>query len=161
VQIPVDTVSLEQVCGAAGEVANVADVVDDIMALWQRLPEDPAEARAAVSRLYAERCEVNGVMLTVDDLLARARALQAALSDLRHELLERVEAGDQLSVAFTLHGRHTGPLQTSIGVVPATGKTVSIQGMDILTFSAGRITKITVLSDEIGLLSRLDAVTLR
>ena len=142
-------------------LANVADVVDDIMALWQRLPEDPAEARAAVLRLYAERCEVNGVVLSVDDLLGRARALQAALSDLGHELLERVEAGDQMSIAFTLHGRHTGPLQTTLGVVPPTGKTVYIQGMDILTFTAGRITKITVLSDEIGLLSRLGAVTLR
>jgi predicted ester cyclase len=142
-------------------LTNVADVVDDIMALWQRLPEDPSDARAAGLRLYAERCEVNGVILTVDDLLDRARALQAALSDLRHELLERVEAGDRLSIAFRLHGRHTGPLQTTIGVVPATGKTVSIQGMDILTFSAGRITKITVLSDEIGLLSSLDAVALR
>jgi hypothetical protein len=30
-------------------------------------------------RLYAERCEVNGAILTVDDLLGRARALQAAL----------------------------------------------------------------------------------
>jgi SnoaL-like polyketide cyclase len=139
----------------------LSDVVDDIMTLWQRLPEDPAEARAAMLRLYAEPCEVNGVMLTVDDLLGRARALQAALSDLRHELLERVEAGDQMSIAFMLHGRHTGPLHTTIGVVPPTGKAVYIQGMDILTFSAGRIAKITVLSDEIGLLSRLDAVTLR
>jgi hypothetical protein len=62
---------------------------------------------------------------------------------------------------FQAARRHTGSLQTSIGVVPATGKSVYIQGMDILTYSAGRVTKITVLSDEVGPLSSLEAVTLR
>jgi hypothetical protein len=41
----------------------------------------------------------------------------------RHELLERVEVGDKLVIAFRLHGRHTGFLSTAIGDVPATGAT--------------------------------------
>jgi hypothetical protein len=46
-------------------------------------------------------------------------------------------------------------------VVQATGEAVSVLGMAVLTLSEGRITEITVLSDELGLLSRLGAVTPR
>ena len=131
------------------------------MALWQHLPEDDAEARAAFAEVYAENVVVNGAEVTLDQLVGRARALQTALSDMRHELLERVEAGDKLVVAFQLHGRHTGPLQTAIGEVPPTGREVSIRGMDVLTLTDGRITRITVLADELGLLDRLGAIRLR
>jgi predicted ester cyclase len=139
----------------------MVDVVEDIMALWRQLPEGHEEARAAFSRCYAERIVVNGAEVTLDDLVSRARALQAALSDVTHELLERVEVDDKLVIAFRLRGRHTGVLSTVIGQVPATGRDVSLQGMDVLTFSDGRITAITVVADELGLLSRLGAVTLQ
>ncbi|HYO40992.1 MAG TPA: ester cyclase [Nocardioidaceae bacterium] len=139
----------------------MTDAVEAILALWQGLPEDDREARDAFSRVYAEHVTVNGVELTLDELVARARALQQAVTGLTPELLERVEAGDKLVVAFLMHGRHTGTLRTSIGEVPATGRDVTLRGMDVLTFTDGRITRITVLADELGLLSSLDAVTLR
>lgn len=139
----------------------MADVVDDIMALWRRLPDNDEEARAAFAELYADRVQVNGNELTLDDLVARARALQSALTDIRHEMIDRVEVDDKLVIAFKLHGRHTGTLRTALGEVPATGNTVAVEGMDILTFSDGRITAITVLSDELGMLSQVSPVKLR
>ncbi|HYO33599.1 MAG TPA: ester cyclase [Nocardioidaceae bacterium] len=139
----------------------MADVVEDIMTLWQRLPDTDEEARAAFAELYADRVQVNGNELTLDDLVARARALQSALADIRHEMIDRVEVDDKLVIAFKLHGRHTGTLRTALGEVPATGNAVSVQGMDILTFSDGRITTITVLSDELGMLSQVSPVKLR
>src|SRR3954462_7977874 len=145
----------------SGMIDPMVDAVDRIMALWQRLPEDDAEARRAFAEVYADRVAVNGNELTLDDLVWRARALQAALTDLRHEVVERVEQGDKLVVAFRLHGRHTGPLSTAIGALPGTGREVWVQGMDVLTFEDGRIVGITVVTDELGLLSRLDAVALR
>jgi hypothetical protein len=138
----------------------MADVVDAIMALWERPVDDDEEARAAFAEVYADRIVVNGAEMTLDELVVRARALQAGLSDVSHELLERVEAGDKLVIAFTLSGRHTGPLPTSIGAVPASGTDVSIRGMDVLTFTDGRISAITVVSDELGTLARMGAVTL-
>lgn len=131
------------------------------MALWRRLPDNDEEARAAFAELYADRVQVNGNELTLDDLVARARALQSALTDIRHEMIDRVEVDDKLVIAFKLHGRHTGTLRTALGEVPATGNTVAVEGMDILTFSDGRITAITVLSDELGMLSQVSPVKLR
>jgi predicted ester cyclase len=139
----------------------MVDVVEGIMTLWSKLPDGDAEAADALAQFYADEVEVNGSVLRIGDLLARARSLQRALSDIRHVLLERVDAGDKLVIAFVLHGRHTGPLSTPIGEVEATGREVSIQGMDVLTFTDGRISRITVLADELGMLARLDAVMLR
>jgi predicted ester cyclase len=133
----------------------MADVVDRIMALWQQLPAEDAAARSAFAELYAERVVVNGAELSLDELVARARVLQGALSDLRHDLLERVEAGNKLVIAFLMFGRHTGPLHTPIGELPATGREVTIQGMDVLTLTDGRITEITVLADELGLIAQV------
>jgi predicted ester cyclase len=138
-----------------GEDGPMADLVDRIMALWRQLPEDDAAARSAFAELYAERVVVNGAELGLDDLVARARALQGALSDLRHDLLERVEAGDKLVIAFRMFGRHTGLLHTPVGQLSATGREVTIQGMDVLTFTNGRITEITVLADELGLIAQV------
>jgi hypothetical protein len=139
----------------------MTDVVDGIMQIWKEMPADDAEAYAATARYYADPVVVNGSELTIPDLVGRARALQHALSNIRHELLERVEADDKLVIAFVMRGQHTGTLSTPVGEVAATGQEVSIQGIDVLTFTDGRISKITVLADELGLLARLDAVTLR
>ena len=140
--------------------ADMTDVVDDIMALWRRLPDNDEAARAAFAELYADRVQVNGIELTLDDLVARARALQSALTDIGHEMIDRVEVDDKLVIAFRLHGRHTGTLRTAVGEVPPTGNALSVQGMDILTFSDGRITAITVLSDELGMILQVSAVKL-
>jgi predicted ester cyclase len=142
-------------------MGTMVDVVERIMALWQHVPEDEAEARSAFAETYADKVLVNGAELTLPDLVARARSLQAALGDLHHEMIERVETDDKLVIAFRLRGRHIGPLGTALGDVSATGRDVTIQGMDVLTFTDGRISEITVLSDELGLLRQLDAVALR
>jgi predicted ester cyclase len=139
----------------------MVDVVEGIMTLWSKLPAGDAEATDALARFYADEVDVNGSVLQLGDLLARARSLQRALSDIRHVLLERVDAGDKLVIAYVLHGTHTGALSTVIGELAATGREVSIQGMDVLTFTDGRISRIIVLADELGMLARLDAVRLR
>ncbi len=136
------------------------DVVDEIMALWRGLPEDDDAARTAFARVYADPVVVNGTAVSLDALLGRARDLQQGLTGITHELLERVEREDKLVIAFVLHGRHTGPLGTPLGQVPPTGRSVTIRGMDVLTFTEGRIAAITVVSDELGLLTQLDAVHL-
>ncbi len=141
-------------------MGQVTDVVQRIMALWQRMPTHDQAAHRAVAELYCDPVLVNNVEFTIGDLVGRARQLQAAFTDLRHDVHERVETHDKLVIAFAMHGRHTGPWSTSLGVIAPTGREVTIQGIDVLTFTEGRISKITVLADELGGLRRLGAVTL-
>ena len=98
--------------------------------------------------------------LALTDMLARARAIQGAFSELDRVVLEQVEVPGKVVVAFRLVGTHTGPLPTPLGVVPATGGAVDLRVIDVLTLTDGRISGIVMAGDELGNLVRLGVVAL-
>ena len=51
-----------------------------------------------------------------------------------------VAAGDTVVVEFTGRGTHTGPLVTSMGEIPATGKSVTLKLCDVLELKDGKVT---------------------
>lgn len=54
--------------------------------------------------------------------------------------LDRVLAsGDHVVVEYTGHGTHTGTLATSMGDLPATGRSVTLQFCDVLEFENGLV----------------------
>ncbi|MDP9817700.1 ester cyclase [Spirilliplanes yamanashiensis] len=136
--------------------------IDALLAVWtDPVPADDAAAAAAFRRLYTDPVTVNGAPLAVGALVERARALQAAFSDRRTVLHDVVTAPGRLVVAFEMHVRHTGPLRTALGEVPATGRTVVSNAIDVLTLDADdRIAEVRVVSDELGVLTQLDAARL-
>jgi hypothetical protein len=131
-----------------------------LMSLWAGPPADDAVALAEIRSLYTDPVPINGTPLTALDLLTRVRAMQTAYRDLRHELLERVDAPGVLVIAFRLRGVHTGPLTTPLGVVPATGRTFEVRVIDVLTLTGGRISAVTMVADELAQLRALGAVAL-
>jgi len=133
------------------------DLVDRLLALWTSPAGDP-EAYAAFAALYADPVVVNGSPMTIADLVERARRLQSALTDLRAEVLQVVADSRGLALAFVMHGRHTGTYVSPLGPVPATGRTIAIRTIDVLTLTEGRISRIWVNADDLGLLRQLDAV---
>ena len=48
-------------------------------------------------------------------------------------------AGDCVVVEFTGRGTHTGTLETSMGSIPATGRSVTLHLCDVLVFSDGKV----------------------
>ncbi|HST85674.1 MAG TPA: ester cyclase [Kineosporiaceae bacterium] len=139
----------------------MADVVQALMALWQGPPAADEDAERAFAEFYTDPVVVNGTPFTCADLAARARSLNRAFEGLGHQLLERIETPNRLVIAFLMTGRHVGPLPTALGEVAPTGKEVKIRTIDVLTFSAGRISNVVVVSDELGLLAGLDKVALK
>jgi hypothetical protein len=138
------------------------DLVGRLTGLWSApLPDDEAAALDAFRAVYTDPVVLNGTTTPLLDLVARARAMQAAYTGLHHELLERIDAPDRLVIAFRLRGTHTGPLPTPLGTVAATGRGIDVQVIDILHLVAGRIAAITMVGDELGLLRGLDALALR
>ena len=135
-------------------------LVDRVMALWVTpIPEGPA-GEAAFATCYAERLTVNGAPFTLGDLVTRARTLHGAYSGLRVEVLQVVAAPGYVVVAFVMHVRHTGTLVTPLGEVPATGREAASRTIDVLAVRDGRITDITVVADELGMLSQLGVLRL-
>jgi SnoaL-like polyketide cyclase len=136
------------------------ELVQRLLSLWTEPVPAGADGEARFATCYAEQLTVNGVPFGRADLVARARALQASYSDIRCELLEEVETPDRLVIGFVMHVRQTGPLTTPLGVLEPTGRSAAVRTIDILAVRDGLITDITVVADELGLLTQLEAVRL-
>jgi hypothetical protein len=127
-------------------------MIDDqrLFDLWAVPPDERTDAVAAFRELYRDPVTINGTPMPVADLVDRARALHGAFSDHVIEVVDRVTAPGKLTVAFRHTARHTGPWTTPLGVLAATGRTVTGLGIDVLTLDdTGRITEIWVLADEL------------
>jgi predicted ester cyclase len=132
--------------------------LDRLMRLWDVPPDGDGHFGA----MYADPFLLNGRPVAAAALTGVAAGLHAALADQRREILDVVDAGGgRIAVAFVLHGRHVGPLPTRIGTVPPTGRTVEATVIDLFTVVDGLITEVRAVSDELGMLAGLDAVTLR
>ena len=110
--------------------------------------------------MYAEPVTVNGVPLTPGDLVVRARAMQDALEEPEREVLGVVDAGDSVALAFRLAGRQVGPLATSAGLLPPTGRWLDIRIIDVLSLTDGRISGIWMVADWLAALAAAGAVRL-
>ncbi|MGY1662829.1 ester cyclase [Geodermatophilus sp. SYSU D00705] len=134
--------------------------VDRLLALWVTPFPDDRTAEAAFREVYADPVVVNGVPVPASGLVDRARALQGVFDDARREVVDVVDTGGKVAVAFRLSGRQVGTLATAAGPLPPTGRVVSLRVIDILTITDGRISEIWMVADELGALVEVDAVRL-
>ena len=134
--------------------------IEALLDLWTELRTDPAAAADAFRVLYTDPVVVNGTALTAEDLVSRARVLRQTFDPLRREVIDVVDAGDKVAVAFRLSGRHVGPLNTAAGVLAPTGREIALRVIDILTLTDGRISEITMVADELAALVAVGAARL-
>jgi ketosteroid isomerase-like protein len=131
-----------------------------LLRLWSEpLGEDDA-AEAAFRELYTDPVSVNGAPVSAAGLVARARGLQGVFDGLERTVLDVVDAGGKVAVAFRMRGRQVGELATSAGPLPATGRILDLRVIDVLTITDGRISDIWMVADELGALVAMDAVRL-
>ena len=138
--------------------SSVAALLNRVLALWQEPVDERDDPEAAFREVYTDPVSINGAPTPVSSLVERARSLQGSFADLSTEIVDQVETPDRLVLAFYLRGRHVGPLLTPIGIVSPTDRPVEIRTIDVLTIDDGVITAIWVVSDELGMLTQLDAV---
>jgi hypothetical protein len=135
--------------------------VERLLRLWtDPLPTDDASAAAAFAEVYADPVTVNGTSLSAADLVGRARVLQGALERPEREVLAVADAGESVAVAFRLAGRQVGPLDTSAGRLPATGRWIDVRIIDVLTLSGGRVTEIRMVADWLPVFAAAGALRL-
>jgi steroid delta-isomerase-like uncharacterized protein len=82
------------------------------------------------------------------------QAFFEGVPDLSAQIHEQAAEGDKVFTYKTFHGTHTG---TFMGI-PATGKTFSIDLIDVLTVADGQITDHWVVMDQLGLLQQLGVI---
>jgi hypothetical protein len=139
----------------------VIALLERLVPLWTQ-PVDARDAppEAAFREVYADPVAVNGVETTITELVGRARSLQRAFDQLDMHILDTVEAPDRVVIAFLMRGRHVGPFVSPLGTVAPTQRDIEVRTIDVLTVTAGVISAIWVVSDDLGLLRQLDAAKL-
>jgi steroid delta-isomerase-like uncharacterized protein len=78
----------------------------------------------------------------------------AAFPDIRFTIRQQIAEGDKVLTHKTLHATQLG---TFMGI-PATGKVVAVDVMDIFTVAGGKITEHWTVGDMLGMMQQLGAV---
>jgi len=66
-----------------------------------------------------------------------------------------IESGDHVVVEFTGRGTHTGTLATSMGDIPATGRSMTLQLCDVMEFKDGKVQSQTTYFDTGSMMAQL------
>src|SRR3954467_1002281 len=112
---------------------GTVEIEQELFDLWRVPPgvhDDPA---GVFGRLYTAPVLINGVPMSLPDLVARAAALHAAFTEHVIEVVDRVAAPGKLTLAFRHTARHTGSWLTPLGELAPTGRTVIGLSIDVLT----------------------------
>jgi SnoaL-like polyketide cyclase len=138
----------------------VIALLERLLPLWTQPVDARDDTEAAFGAVYANPVVVNGTEMTIMELAGRARSLQQAFDRLEMYILDTVETPDRIVIAFLMRGRHVGPFSSPLGTVAPTQRDIEVRTIDVLTVTAGVISAIWVVSDDLGLLRQLDAARL-
>ena len=135
---------------------------------------DAATVRAnkAIAQRFHEDIFVAGDIAVADEILAPdfvwhnevgpgpegvkqfATSVRAAFPDLRLKSEQIVADGDRVAILWSLDGTH----QAEFFGVPATGRAVSVPGIDVYRIADGRIAELWTVGDDLGPLMQLGAI---
>jgi len=87
-----------------------------------------------------------------------SRGFAGAMPDGKHTITSTIQDGDTFAVEGRWTGTHTGPLAGPAGEVPATGRSVTMPFCGVGEQRDGRIAKVTVYLDQLGMLAQLGLV---
>lgn len=90
-----------------------------------------------------------------DQLVSLLHMYNVAFPDLRHEIVNYVEAGNKIAVELRTIATHTGPMQTPNGTIPPTGKSVVWESVDMITISGDKIASWHAYFDQLAFLMQL------
>ena len=84
----------------------------------------------------------------------RVGGLRAAFPDIRYTVEDMIAEGDRVALRWSMHGTHGGEI---LGI-PATGKQVTLTGLDIYRLNDGRLAEHWDQVDVMGLLQQLGVI---
>ncbi|HEY5903620.1 MAG TPA: ester cyclase [Anaerolineales bacterium] len=104
---------------------------------------------------YVEHNPFPGQGQGLDGFRQRVEALQGAFT-MNFTIEDMIAEGDKVVVRWTNHNLHQGPF---LGV-PATGKSVTVSGIDIHRLQNGKLAEHWDVVDMLGLLQQLGVVSM-
>ena len=95
------------------------------------------KASIAPGFLY-EEVATHRKMQGVDQVVAGWQGWATALPDSKATINNAFVSGDTVVLELTWRGTHKGPLQTSTGQIPATGKPIEIEACQVYHIAGGK-----------------------
>lgn len=128
---------------------NRAQVHDFIDVIFNKHEIDRAGEFFAAD--FVEHNPWPGMTADVKGFQEGTQALVAAVPDLRCEIDDVLEDGDKVVVRNRIVGTNSGPFMG----MPATGKHIDVQGIDIVRMTGGRIAEHWGIYDAAGMMQQL------
>lgn len=102
----------------------------------------------AFGMVFNGKDEFNGFM----------QGFKQAFPDMKLAHTNEISEGDRVGIQMTAKGTHTGPLQTPMGVIPPSGKTVELQVAEFFVWKNGLLQSIDNYQDAGSLLRQVGAL---
>ncbi|MGZ4430535.1 MAG: ester cyclase [Gaiellales bacterium] len=93
-----------------------------------------------------------------DEATDHVVAWLAAFPDARIEVETQFAADDRAVQEFTFRGTHAAPLRLPTGDIPATGRTVTRRGVQLIRAERGRVAELQLYFDQVQLLTQLGLI---
>jgi steroid delta-isomerase-like uncharacterized protein len=94
----------------------------------------------------------------VDNTIEALQGWTRAFPDSRGTITSVVASGDTVVLEITWEGTQTGPLMTTAGTLPASGKRVVVPAVEVLQMKGGKIAENRHYFDLMSLLQEVGAV---
>ncbi len=115
---------------------------------------DESVADEILAEDFVNHAEVPGLPNDREGVKMLHRAFWHAFPDFRAEIHDLVAEGDRVVTRKTLHGTHEGDFMG----IPATGKQVSWDVIDVVRYENGRLAEHWNVVDQLGLMRQLGVV---
>jgi steroid delta-isomerase-like uncharacterized protein len=119
---------------------------------WKRFA---ATCSADVS--YEERGS-NRTVQGVDNVVEAGKGWRTAFPDIRGKVFNCTADGTTAALEITWVATHDGPLELPTGILPATGKAVQMDGVQIFVVEGGKITQMRHYLDLLSMLVQVGAI---
>ena len=93
-----------------------------------------------------------------DAVLEVAKGWKAAFSDIRGKISCTTAAGNTASLEITWIGTHNGPLELPSGKLPATGKDVEVEAVQVFVVEGGKVVRMRHYLDFMTMLTQLGVI---
>ena len=100
----------------------------------------------------------NRTIRGLDAVLEVAKGWRTAFPDVRGKIFDSTAAGSTAALEITWMGTHDGPLELPTGTLPATGKAVEFDGVQVFVVEGGKVTHMRHYLDLMTMLSQVGAL---
>jgi steroid delta-isomerase-like uncharacterized protein len=137
----------------------MSTLLDHVHQHYDNMSAGDLDASLAIFDTDVETVTPGGTLKGIEEFRGLGETFQTALSDVRHEIVRSFEEGDTIVVEGVFTGRHTGPMATPDGEIPASGNAVSFPYADFLQFHDGRCVSHRIYWDNVSLMTQLGALS--